>query len=41
MKQLGNKHERVIAKDYFKFGFAILTKRQFRNHSPGKRINVF
>ena len=38
MKQLGNKHEKVIVKYYFKFGFAILNKRQFRNQSPGNAL---
>ena len=38
VKQLGIKQGKVIVKYYFKFGSAILTKRQFRNQSPGNAL---
>ena len=38
MKQLGIKQIKVIVQYYFKFGFNILTKRQFRNQSPGNAL---
>ena len=38
MKQLGIKQGKVIVQYYFKFGSYILTKRQFRNQSPGNAI---
>ena len=38
MKQLGIKQGKVIVQYYFKFGSNILTKRQFRNQSPGNAL---
>ena len=38
MKQLGTKQGKVIVQYYFKFGSTILTKRQFRNRSPGNTL---
>ena len=38
MKQLGIKQGKVIVQYYFKFGSNILTKRQYRNQSPGNAL---
>ena len=39
MKQLGIKQGKVIVQYYLKFGSNILTKRQFRNQSPGNALS--
>ena len=35
---IGIKQGKVIVQNYFKFGSNILTKRQFRNQSPGNAL---